>query len=436
MKKIVFMMMVVLPVSAFALNLEAARELALANSRSLAKVNMTVESAQIDEKIQVYNMLPSLSLGAQASANIWGEPAIQDSFSSGLNFSVNQQLYNGGKSTLLRSINAISTEITRQEALAEYFAVLDAVDAAYFGALEAGAALEAAESAREAAALALEIAEIRLEGGMISYGDYLQALAEKESKETAWNQSRRDLTLNKAKLRSLTAQAEAPEVEEVDFAVYEELMLKMAGLSDEGAAAFLGVFRETSAVNNPGMMKAALQNQQAEQSVTLARRDYLPSLSAGLSTGLNYSVPNGFEAVPTGKLSISASIPLDFALTAANVNKKEIARSEAALDLRNTGDSLDLEIQTAILDLLTQALSTLSSRRADEYAQRHYEQVLEKYRLSQSGVSELSDAAALATSNRNQYIKARYGFLTGLSKLRSLGCFSSDDELRALLLSL
>jgi outer membrane protein TolC len=213
-------------------------------------------------------------------------------------------------------------------------------------------------------------------------------------------------------------------------------MLKMASLSDEGAEAFLGVFRESAAVNNPGMMKAALQNQQAEQSVTLARRDYLPSLNAGVSTGLNYSAQDGFGGVPLGKLSLSASIPLDFWLTASNVSKKKIAQSEAALDLRNAGDSLDLEIQTAILDLLTQALSAQSSRRADEYAQRHYEQVLEKYRLSQSGVSELSDAAALATSNRNQYIKARYGFLTGLSKLRSLGSFSSDDELRALLLSL
>jgi outer membrane protein TolC len=323
--------------------------------------------------------------------------------------------------------------IARQEALREYFAVLDAADAAYYGALQAEAALEASEASLEAAALALSMAEIRLESGMIGYGDYLQALAEKEARETALNQARRDRTIGKVTLKNITGLAELPDAEEADFAAWEEIIQKLAELSEEGAAAFLESFRTTVTANNPALVKAALMNSRAEQAVSLAKRDYLPSLSAGVSSGINYSLRNGIDA-PSGRLSLSATIPLDFWVTKANVDKKEIALTEAVLDQQTAEVSLDLDIQTAALDLITLAMSVRSSLRADEYARRHYEQVLEQYRLSLASVSELSDAAALAGSNRTQYIKARYGFLSGLSRIRSLGSFPSDEDLRAALL--
>jgi UDP-2,3-diacylglucosamine hydrolase len=238
MKRIRFVLAVLLSAMGFAqalaLDLDTARDLALANSRSLVKYQLATENALWDERIQGYAVLPSLSLGLSASANLWGATGFLDSLGAGLNFGVSQKLYDGGKQGLLTAINRIATEITRQEALGAYFAVLDEVDAAYYGVLEAEAALESAVSAREAAVLALDIAEIRLASGMISYGDYLQALAEKESKETSWNQARRDLTLNKGKLKNLTALAEIPPLEGADFAGQEELIQRLAELSDAG----------------------------------------------------------------------------------------------------------------------------------------------------------------------------------------------------------
>jgi hypothetical protein len=58
---------------------------------------------------------------------------------------------------------------------------------------------------------------------------------------------------------------------------------------------------------------------------------------------------------------------------------------------------------------------------------------MEQYLVSRSSVSELSDASALASSSRSQLIKARYGFLQSLSKLRSLGAFEDEEKLMNLL---
>ena len=58
---------------------------------------------------------------------------------------------------------------------------------------------------------------------------------------------------------------------------------------------------------------------------------------------------------------------------------------------------------------------------------------MERYRLSQSSVPELSDASVLAGSSRSQLIKARYGFLRSLSSLRSLGAIDDEEKLMNLL---
>ncbi|MDR2617662.1 MAG: TolC family protein [Treponema sp.] len=418
------------------LSLEQARELALANSQSLKKHNLSVQSGVLDEKTQAYAGLPSLSLGASASATLWTnngvpENLFKDTFGASASAGVSQKLWDGGKNSILKSIGSLSTAVARQNALAEYYTVLESADAAYYAVLEAAAALEAAESSLETAALSLSMAEIRRESGMLSDADYLQALAEKESRETARSQARRDLALGRLRLKNLTGLAETPELEPVDFAAMEPLIRTLAAMDDPGLDRLYGALKKQIEVRNPALAKAGLNSAIAEKNLSLAARDYSPTLSASLSTGLNYSVSGGLEP-SAGRLSLSGSIPLDFWVTAANVEKRKLASEQAALDLRTAGESLDTEIQTGLLNLVSQAGQVLSSGRALDYAGKHFEYVLELYELSRNSLSELSDAEALVRSNRNQLIRSQYAFLSGLSALRTLGVFESEDEIAAL----
>jgi outer membrane protein TolC len=444
MKKQFFVFITIFCLSCFVsaqdkkLTLEEARNLALANSRSLMKYNMTIRSRLLDENTQWYERLPSLSLDATASTDLWtsnGVPreSLQDSFSAGVNFGVSQDLWlwDGGKYSLLKEINALSTESARQDALAEYYAVLNAADTAYYGVLEAEANLAAAENALETAALSLTIAEVRRESGMINDAEYLQALAEKENKATTRNQARQSLSLSLLKLRSLTGRPELNQLEAVDFEKQKELILLLAGLDDDGVQKLYDLLWKQTAAKNPGIVKAAINTGTAEKNLSLAARDYSPTLRASFSTGLNYTHEKGL-GYSSGTLSLIGKIPLDFWLTAANVEKRQIAREQAALDYLSAGDSLDMELQTALLDLVSRAGQTLSSQRALDYAQRHFEYVLELYRLSRNSLSELYDAGAAVLSSRNQLNQAQYGFLLGVSKIRGLGLFESEEEIAAL----
>jgi outer membrane protein TolC len=414
------------------LSLERARELGLQNSRSLAKFNLAVQSNVLSEKTQAYAGLPSLSLGASASTTLWNKEGtsgdlLKNDFSAGASLSVSQKLWDGGKNSIQRAISSLSTESARQDARGEYYAVLDSVDSAYYRVLENAAALEAAESSLETALLSLSIAEIRHESGMISDADYLQALAEKESREAARNQSRRDLALTKLKLKDLTGLPELPALEAADIDSREELIQFLAKLDDAGIDRFFASLWKEIQTRNPSLVKAALKSEQSEKSVSLAARDYSPILSASISTGLNYSA-GGLEP-GSGRLSINGSIPLDFWVTAANVEKQKIARDQAALDFRSAASSLDMELRTAVLDLISQAGQIVSSRRALDYARKHFDYVLELYRLSRNSPSELSDAETLLRTNWNQHIRSQYAFLSALSRLRSIGVFDSENDI-------
>jgi outer membrane protein len=421
------------------MTLEQVRTLALANSRSLAKYDLAFQSGLLDEKAQTYSNFPSLSLGVSASVGLWDKNGpdggmIRDSLSTGASFSISQKLFNGGKSLVLKRINDIAAAITRTEALAEYYAVLETADAAYYAVLQAGANLEAAESSLRTAVLALSVAEVRRANGMIKEGDYLQSQAEKESKENSRNQARRDLQLGYAKLKNLTGLAGLPVLETVNMEVYEALLSRLSGLQDEEAESLYADLWKASA-RNPSLVKAGLSGRRAEQNVSLAKRDYAPSLSASFSTGLNYSADGGFEP-GSGRLSISGSIPLDFWTIANSVKKSSIEREQAVLDYKGAESTLALEIEAALLEILSRAGSILSSRRALEYAEKHLDYVMELYTLSQNSAADVSDASSLVSSSRSQLIQAEFGFLSGLSRLRSLGAFEFDDDLTAMLLHL
>jgi len=326
-------------------------------------------------------------------------------------------------------------ESVRIDALSEYFSVLDSIDNAYYAVLEASASLEAETSSLESAKMALSIANIRRESGMINQGDYLKALSDVESRENSFNQARRNLALSMTKFKILAGISGAVELEPVDFSEYEGILARLAVISDEDASALQEDFLVKVRASNPAFAKSTLNSKIAEKSHTLTIRDYAPVISATIfGTGLNYSTANGFSTSSNGGFSIRGTIPIDFWLLNNKLEKNKLALESAAMDYKNAEISLETDLQTALLNLYSQAGSVLSSRRSLDYTEKHYQFILERYRLSQSSVSDLTDASTLYINSRNSQISGTYNFLRSLSRLRSLTALDDEKKLLEMLL--
>jgi outer membrane protein TolC len=421
------------------IGIEEVRTLALANSRSLAKYNLTVMSTVLDERARIFSTLPSLSLGANASMSLWsaqntapvGNPL--DTLSSSVSLSVSQKIFEGGKILIQKAINEIASESARKDVLFEYFNVLDSADSSYYAVLEAMAALEAEESSLQTALVSLSIAEVRQANGMINQGDYLKAMADKEARENSRNQARRNLSLNVMKLKALTALGDLPELRQIDFTGYEGLILRLGNISDEQANLLYGELWKAIVSANPSLAKASLASQRSENNLSISQRGYSPGLSGSFSTGLNWTPNNGME-MSGGRVSLSLSIPVDYWVIANNVEKSKIARDSAALDFISAEINMETELQSSLLNVFSYAGSVLNTSLSLAYSERHFEYVMERYRLSQSSISDLNEASTLLINNRNNLIKARYGFLQSLSKLRSLGAFEDEERLIKILM--
>jgi len=421
------------------INLEQARTLALASSRSLAKYEMSIRSSVLDERTQLYSMLPNVSAGYEGSVSYlqnWEFVNPIDTFKSGVSLSIRQVIFQGGKGLLQKAISAITTETIRKNALAEYFNVLDSIDNAYYAVLEAAAALEAEEASLEASSLSYSIAEVRHSTGVINPGDYLKALSDRESRENSRNQARRNLALNMTKFKSLTGISGNVELEKLDFSSYDEVLKYLSAISDDQADALYANFWKVLESSNPSLANAALSNLRAQKSYTLTWRDFLPSISAViLQTGVNFSTANGFSITPgQGSVSITGTIPLDVWVLLNKVEKSKIALDSAAYDYISAEINIAADLQSALLNTYAQAASVLSSQRSLEYTQRHFEYVMERYRLSLSSVSELSDASSLLINSRNSDIKSRYSFLQSLSRLRSMCAMDDEQKLLKILM--
>jgi outer membrane protein len=438
---LLFSIIILTGLEAFAqtIGLEEVRTLALANSRSLAKYNLSITNTLLDEKQRVFSYLPTLSLGANASMDIWDQNGPKENplgtINAGVSIGVShtQKIYDGGEARIKKAINEIASESARKDALAEYFSVLDSADIAYYAVLEAMATLQAEESSLQTALTSLSIAEVRQANGMINQGDYLKAMADKETRENSRNQAKRNLTLTIMKLKAITGLSDLPDLEQIDFSGYEALISRLGNISDQEADSLYGELWKAIVSSNPSLSRSALANQRAEINLSLAQSAYLPTLSASLSAGLNYSLQNGMK-LSGGSLSINLKIPVDYWTIANNVEKSKNTRDGAAMDYIGAEISLATDLQDALFKALTNAGSVINTGLSLAYAERHFDYVMERYRLSQSSIGDLNEASTLLINSRNTLTKARYGFLQSLSKLCSLGAFQDEDKLIQILM--
>jgi outer membrane protein len=412
------------PLSAEAgISLAEARERAVASSRVLKKALLSVDGARLTQKAQLYDVLPQLAAGAQASRTYPDASEVV----AGASLSVSQAVYDGGKHRAQSSVNALATRIAQEQAREAHLAVLQGVEEAYYGVMEAAATVDAARGDLEASRVHDELSQARLEVGTITRQARLQVLSEMASKETALSDARRSLSVATAKLASLVGLPGPLTLAGVDFGRYEDLAKRLAALADESTAAlFSRLFGEASR-RNPTLAVAALESSKARSEVALARRDYLPTISASWAHSVDTTGTD--DRTGTGSVGVTASIPLNAWITTAAVDARRTSAGEADLSLEEERRTLELEIQEAVYDTVASARSIASSRRALEYAESAYQSVLESYRLSAASSSNLSDAEALVSTNRSSLISTRHRFLTNLSTLRTLAGLDGEDAL-------
>jgi outer membrane protein TolC len=414
------------------LTLETARELALRNSPSLGAYIAALDVSVLEEKKTGYGSLPSIALSGTLSASASENVSLRDTLTSGVTASVSQTLWDGGRQTMAKDIAGLETESARQSARSAYLQVLQDVDTAWYDLLESHASLGAAEKALEGSELRLSIAKLRFETGSVSSIELLEAEADLESNRTALSQARGAVAVGTKKLAHLTGRSVIGEMQECNHGDLAFAINTLASYAEEDIDSLGARFLSHARSVNPSLSRSNLALRMAEQNVRLAAAEYAPKINAGLSGGLSRSATDNSL---NGKVSLSlgGSLSLDWWTIATSVDGAKASVRKAGFETASEEETLSLEVYSAVHDCVILSRSVLSGEKALEYSKKLYEAKLELFKLQSASVSDLSDAADLVRTNEVQLISARYGLLTRLSDLRTLGGFDTDVELWGIL---
>ncbi|MDR1025342.1 MAG: TolC family protein [Treponema sp.] len=423
------------------LTLEQVRRAAVAASPALKKLEGSKQNQALAKMAYYFKYIPSLSASASASYPLLESgPALLSAAerlnaTAGFSITENISLFDGGKSKIDRANLTLDESLLDADTQARLFAVLEEADNQYFSCLEAEAAIRTAELQVEISSLALETAEIRQTGGILSPSDYFLALSNKSAADSSLAAALTSLSLARHKLGQLIGNNETADLAPLDFGSYEELLNKISLWTAEDISDRFLRLKESLTSHSPSLKSAYINLMRAENSYALARGSFYPTLdfSASLNLKYDFTAQSSIDPFSYGaSVTLSGRIPLDYWTIANNERRQKNSLESSRIDYEDTLAAFDIDLQSRLFTLAGNALTLIANRRQAEYSALLLEQQQELFRLSSTSMASFLDAASRSLSGETQKTRAEFAFLRSLSALKSLGAFG-ETELFSLL---
>ncbi|MDR3146612.1 MAG: TolC family protein [Treponema sp.] len=421
------------------MGLEDVRRAAITASPEMKKLEMNKQSLALEKMAYYFKYIPSLSASVSASYAPFAEIQTNalDRLNAGGELSINAtiNIFDGGKSKIERENLALRDSTLDVETQARFFAILEEADTRYFNSLEAKAAIATAELQAEISALAMETAEIRRAGGILSPSDYFLALANKSAADSSLASALTNYSLTQRRLEQLIGSAESVDLLALDFEDYEELLNTIAQWTMEKITDLFLTLKEGLSSRSPSLKSAYITLKRAENDYSLTKSAFLPSLDLSASFNLGYRFASRSATDPFSygaSVTLSGKIPLNYWTLINSEQRQQNSLESSRVDYENTLAAFDIELQSLLFTLAGNAQTLLANRRQAEYSALLLEQQQELFRLSSVSMATFLDAASRSLSSETQKTRAEFTFLRSLSALKSLGAFG-DEELVSLL---
>lgn len=406
------------------LTLEKAREAAVYSSEELKKAALSMDSAQLKKAAVKYNWLPALSLSGSYNISF---NDIDNSSSASAGISLNQQIWDGGVTSVNKKIAEAGEESAVYSWEETMFNVLQQCDTYYYNFKETVSLEASARAAFEAALLLRDEAEAKYLSGVISRITFLQAKSDAASKELLLFIAKKNRLSAETEIASYTSldilgfSVKTDETEDNYTALYEAI--GNIDLADGNSISAINPALMIHGFSNSPLIKSAdtdLKKAELEKSLNI--KGYMPTFSG--SAGIKSSVAGAGmfleapEASPiSGSLGISGSISLGIWDVKNTLDQSDIVIETAHLTKLQVEKDYTLNVQKSWAELISSFKATKAAEIAQEYAEEYHNAIYQRYLLSTESLSTLKDSEADRINAETAYISSRFDFLKNLSRL-------------------
>lgn len=352
-------------------------------------------------------------------------------------FNLAQPLFLGGRLWQAYRISQTSEEIAALAMQSSRMQVISDVEAKYLAVLQLKDVYDLARRELNSSRNDLELADLKMQNGILSRVDHLRFKANVANKEV-----------------SLLQAATALQLAMKDFANYlaEPELLLPAPLNENEGESIISILADYDLTGTGELTAEAikilegrnLELQTLEKTVQLADRAYSvakasfwPSL---MLTGSREYSENGLDRYRfegSTQVILSASLPLLPAVgNYASTRKAREEARKARLEVQTAGDGIKLGMQSAILNLVSTAKQVKSAELSQTYNEDLYAQLEERYRANMITANELLDAEAMLSAAQLARTNAFFSFLEARTALLKMLAWENNEQLNNMIINI
>jgi len=385
--------------------------IALTRSEKLRAAEENLTISEIGKDKAVSYLLPRLTASAgytrYTDKRMAGTSVIQPNYGSSWGIRIDETFSLSGRELTALDISRQNITKSRYDltAIREDY-LLRYVAAAYYNALMARKSLEIADANLERLIKYRDAAEARFKIGEVTRTVLLRAEGELSGARSDRLQARNALELALAVLAS-------------NCGIKDPFTLRESA-PEEGDIPLLAAVQGQAFAGRADLKSLEVQKQIVANQTRFTEGAFWPSLSLfGVYTGADQNPPPG----SLNRESIYAGAALNFPFFEGGLRKAEVAEAkarerQAALFYEELKKSIEIEIRTAHLDLVTQKgiLQFLNDQFA--FARDNYRAVTRQFEFGLSSSLDVMDANTLLVSAEQKVASASYNYRIALLRLK------------------
>ena len=405
---------------------------AMQNNITLQKARLSQQSAVEDVKGSKGALLPTVSASANQSLGYrpWQDTGsttvtngmvntkVDKTYLNG-SYGVNAQwtVWNGNKNTNNVKLNKLSGQQAELQVAETANSIQERIAQLYVQILYLDESIKVSKASLETSQKNEERGKEMVEVGKMSKADLAQLTAQRASDEYNVVDAQAQMANYKLQLKQL-----------LELTGEEEFDVVIPQTTDDQALAEIPALQnvyQQALLSRPEIESSKLAIESSDLNVKIAKAGWLPSLSlsGSFSTSTNSLSSNGWSNQMKTNFSTQAGLTLSVPLfdgrqTRTSVNKAQIQRQQAQLDLQDQQKTLYQTIEGYWLDANTNQQRFRAAQTTVESEQQSYDLLAEKFNLGLTNIIELMNGKDKLLSAQQNRLQSKYQTILNQQLLR------------------
>jgi outer membrane protein len=426
------------------ISLGEAKQMALEKNSSYQAQEASLEAARWSSKSTLSSVLPSVTLDgtwlymdpAQTVTTSFGNITLNKDIRS-FAFNLQQPLFLGGKIWNAYKMAGTTEKLSELTLKTKKLSVLYDVENKYLSALQLASLFNLTSADLTSANNNLQLAQLKMENGLISTADFMKFKARVASKEVSLLQAKTAYQLTLKDFSNYLGADEPVLPLELPADHESKVIDALDNLNTQQADKLTAQALAIAGSDNTALRMIDLGLELSKRAFSISKGSFLPSVVLVGSASFSENGIDRYKFENQNQLILNVSVPILPQLGNYSASRKAwYEYRKAQYEAENNTSGIKLGVESAVLSLISNAKQLKSAQLVQSYTEITYEQLQERFKLNMVSSLELLDADLMLSSARVGVSNALYAYLKSRASLQQLLNLEDAEALNTIIINI